>query len=147
MDWVNGILQRDSLGIFHMDRLSLGKPLIIFIVHLGRAFPCAETAGNAFLRVHIARGLNYLDFKVALLPGDAFHLGQGEELNVEMPADLDQFGREDSHGTVVGGEGLVQLGHHAANRGRSLHEVDIITGISQIQCGLHPGNAPTNHHH
>jgi hypothetical protein len=24
-----------------------------------------------------------------------------------MPADLDQFGREDSHGTVIGGKGLV----------------------------------------
>jgi hypothetical protein len=24
-----------------------------------------------------------------------------------MPADLDQFGRKDSHGTVIGGKGLV----------------------------------------
>jgi hypothetical protein len=34
-----------------------------------------------------------------------------------MPADLDQFRREDSHGTVIGGIGLVQLGHLAANGG------------------------------
>jgi hypothetical protein len=26
-----------------------------------------------------------------------------------VPADLDQLGRDDSHGTVVGGKGLVQL--------------------------------------
>jgi hypothetical protein len=26
-----------------------------------------------------------------------------------MPADLDQFGRDDSHGAFVGGEGLVNL--------------------------------------
>jgi hypothetical protein len=51
--------------------------------------------------------LNHLHFKVPFFSGDAFHLGEGEELNVEMPADLDQFGREDSHGTVIGGEGLV----------------------------------------
>jgi hypothetical protein len=28
-----------------------------------------------------------------------------------MPADLDQFGRNNSHGTVVGGKGLVQFTH------------------------------------
>jgi hypothetical protein len=32
-----------------------------------------------------------------------------------VPADLDQFGRDDSHGTIVGGEGLVQLGHDPAD--------------------------------
>jgi hypothetical protein len=32
-----------------------------------------------------------------------------------MPADLDQFRRDNSHGTVVGGKGLIQLGHHAAD--------------------------------
>ena len=117
MGRVNSILQRDGLGIFHMDRLSLGKARIIFIVNFGWTFLGTETAGNTFRRVHIARGLNQLYFEVPLFPGDAFHLGQGEELNVEMPADLDQFGREDSHGTVIGGEGLVQLGHEATDGG------------------------------
>jgi hypothetical protein len=51
--------------------------------------------------------LNHLHFKVPLFPGDAFHLREGQELDVEMPADLDQFGRKDSHGAVIGGEGLV----------------------------------------
>jgi hypothetical protein len=32
-----------------------------------------------------------------------------------MPADLDQFGRKYSHGAVIGGIGLVELGHMAAN--------------------------------
>jgi hypothetical protein len=91
--------------------------------------------------------LNDFNFKISLFPGNAFHLGEGQEFNVEMPADLDQFGRENSHGTVIGGEGLVQLGHDPTDGGGSFHKVDIITGISQIQCGLHPGNTSTNHHH
>jgi mRNA-degrading endonuclease toxin of MazEF toxin-antitoxin module len=33
------------------------------------------------------------------------------QFNVEMSAGLHQFGRDDTHGAVVGGEGLVQLGH------------------------------------
>ena len=63
-----------------------------------------------------------------------------------MPADLDQFGRKNSHGAVIGGEGLVQLGHHATDGGGSLLEADGIAGIGQIQPGLHPSNASTDHH-
>ena len=147
MGRVNGILQRNGLGILHMDRFSLGKPCIIFIIDFGGAFLSTETAGNTFRRVHIAWRLNHFHFEIPLFPGNAFHLGEGQKLNVEMPADLDQFGREDSHGTVIGGEGLVQLGHDATDGGGPLHEVDIIAGIGQIQCGLHPGNASTDHHH
>ena len=90
-----------------MDRFSLGKSRIIFTVNFGRAFLGTETAGNTLLRVHIAWRLNHFNFKISLLSGDAFHLREGQELNVQMPADLDQFGRENSHGTVIGGEGLV----------------------------------------
>jgi hypothetical protein len=129
-----------------MDRFSLGKPCIIFAVNLGGALLSAETAGNTFRRVHIARRLNHFHFEIPLFPGNAFHLGESQELNVEMPADLDQFGRENSHGTVIGGESLVQLGHDATDGGRPFHKVDIIAGIGQIQCGLHSGNASSNHH-
>jgi hypothetical protein len=91
--------------------------------------------------------LNHLHFKVPFLPRDAFHLGEGQKFNIEMPADLDQFGREDSHGAVIGGEGFVQLGHNTPDGRRPFHKVYIIAGIGQIQCGLHPGNPSTDHHH
>ena len=38
-----------------------------------------------------------------------------QDLYIGMPADLDQFGREYSHGAVIGGVGLVKLSHMAAN--------------------------------
>jgi hypothetical protein len=41
--------------------------------------------------------------------------GIGEKLDVEMPADLDQFRRDYSHGTVIGGKRLVKLRHEPAN--------------------------------
>jgi len=129
VDGVNGILQGNGLRIFHMDRFSLGKTRIIFTIHFGRAFLSTETAGNTFRRIHIAWVLNDFDFKIPLFPGDALHLGEGQELNVEMPADLDQFGRENSHGTVIGGEGLIQLGHDPTDGGGPFHKVDIIAGI------------------
>jgi len=57
-----------------------------------------------------------------------------------MPADLDQFGRDNSHGAVIGGKGLVQLGHNSSDGRTFFQKVDIITGIGQIQGGLHPGD-------
>jgi hypothetical protein len=42
-----------------------------------------------------------------------------QDFYVGMPADLDQFGRKYSYGAVIGGKGLVKLGHMAAN-GRCL---------------------------
>ena len=63
-----------------------------------------------------------------------------------MPADLDQFRRDDSHGAVIGGEGLVQLRHEATNGGSFFNEIDIVTGIREIKGGLHTGDTASNHH-
>ena len=63
-----------------------------------------------------------------------------------MPADLDQFRREDSHGTIVGGKGLVQFTHDTADGGGLLHEFDQKTGIGKIQGSLHARNTGPHHH-
>ena len=55
------------------------------------------------------------DLEVSCLSFYTVNLSIGQNLYVGMPADLDQFGRKDSHGTIVGGIGLVQLSHVAAN--------------------------------
>ena len=55
------------------------------------------------------------DLEVSCFPIDAVDFSIRQDLYVRMPADLDQFGREYSHGAVIGGIGLVQLGHMAAN--------------------------------
>jgi hypothetical protein len=46
-----------------------------------------------------------------------FQLGIRNDVYIVMPADLDQFGRNRSHGTLVGGESLIELRHHAAHGG------------------------------
>ena len=55
------------------------------------------------------------DLKAAQGSGDVDDFGKGKQLDVQMAADLDQLGGDNSHGTVVGGKGLVQLGHDAAD--------------------------------
>jgi hypothetical protein len=57
-----------------------------------------------------------------------------------MPADLDQFGRDNSHGAVVGGEGLVQRRHGPSDGGALFQKIDVIPRTSEIQSALHSGD-------
>jgi type IV secretory pathway VirB4 component len=63
-----------------------------------------------------------------------------------MPADLDQFGRKYSNGAVIGGKGLVKLGHMAANRWCLVDEVNLKTSCGKIQRGLNTADPSTDNH-
>jgi hypothetical protein len=69
--------------------------------------------------------LDDLDLKVSLLAADAVYLGEGDEVDVGVPADLDQLGGDDSHGALIGGKGLVQLGHDPADSRRPFDQVHV----------------------
>ena len=64
-----------------------------------------------------------------------------------MPADLDQFGREYSYGAVIGGKGLVKLGHMAANGRRLVHQINLKTRSSKIERSLDPADPSTDNHY
>jgi len=70
----------------------------------------------------------------------------GEDLYIGMPADLDQFGRKYSNGAVIGREGLVKLGHMAANGGCLVDQVDLKAGIGKIKRGLNTADPAANNH-
>ena len=71
----------------------------------------------------------------------------GEDLDICLPADLDQFRRKYSHGTVVGGKGLVQLRHVAADGRHFLHEKDRKTRVGQVQRRLDTADTAADDHH
>jgi hypothetical protein len=64
-----------------------------------------------------------------------------------MPADLDQFGRKYSYGAVIGGKGLVKLGHMAANGRCLVHQIDLETRRGKIKRGLDPADPSTDNHY
>jgi hypothetical protein len=106
---VYDIFQGDGLLIGDVDGLSLYELFVVFIIHLLGTLFKTGTASNTLVHIHKARMLKDLHLKTALFTMDAHNFRKGHQFNVEMPADLDQFGRDDSHGTVIGGECLVQL--------------------------------------
>ena len=63
-----------------------------------------------------------------------------------MPADLDQFGVEYSHGAVIGRKGLVQLGHMAPDARRFFNQVNFKTGSRQIKRGLNTADPSADYH-
>jgi hypothetical protein len=86
------------------------------------------------------------DLEVSLGTLNLFNLGTGDQVDIKMPADLDQFRRDNSHGTIIGGEGLVQFAHDPTNGGRFFDQVDIVSGICQIEGRLQSGNSSAYNH-
>jgi hypothetical protein len=107
--------KRNSLGEIYMDGLILGYFLIILIRILDRAVFHTSGAASAFLLVDISGLFSQGYFEISCFPLYTVNFSIGEDLYVGMPADLDQFGREYSHGAVIGGIGLVKLSHLTAN--------------------------------
>jgi hypothetical protein len=70
-----------------------------------------------------------------------------QDFYVGMPADLDQFGRKYSDGAVIGGKGLVKLGHMAANGRCLVDEVNAKTRRGKIKRGLDPADPSTDNHY
>ena len=52
---------------------------------------------------------------------------------------------EDTGRAVVGREGLIQLGHHSADRGLFLDQIDLVAHIGQVQGCKYSGNAAADY--
>ena len=89
---IDGVFQGYGLIVGHIDGLALDELFVEGVNDLLGAFFRAQAAGDAFVHIHVARLLNDLDGKAALMPGNCPDLAQGEQFDVWMPADLDQFG-------------------------------------------------------
>ena len=138
---------RYGLGVFFEGSLSFGQTLIIFTwqydrTHLG-TFAARSTSGA----VDITRGFTDFDLKISRLTLNRLHIRQGDEVDVQMPADLDQFGGNNSHGAVIGGKGLVQLAHHTTYGSGFFDHMHQEARIRQIQRSLHSSNPATNNHY
>ena len=138
--------QGNGLGEVYVDGFAVGYILIESIGDLDRAIFHAGRTTRALVLDHVSGLLNQGDPKVACLPFHPVNFGIAENLYVWMPADLDQFGRKNSHGTVIGGIGLVKLRHMPANGRCLFNQVDLETRRCQIKRGLNAADSTANHH-
>ncbi len=101
--------------------------MIVWIRDLDRTVFDTGRATRAFVLDDVSGFCNQGGFKFSCFPFYTVNFSICQNLYVGMPADLDQFGRENSHRAVIGGKGLVKLGHMAANAGPLLHQINLIT--------------------
>jgi hypothetical protein len=125
------------LSFIHIDKIRLIDNRAVFN---------ATAAPGAKIHLNVACPFTDAGLQIPFLTRNAFHFCKGKQFNINVPADLDQFRRDNSHGTVIGRKGLVKLRHHTTDGTGFFHKVDIIAGIGQIQGSLHAGN-PAAHHH
>ncbi len=89
--------------------------MIVWIRNLDRTVPYTGRTTRAFVLYNVSGFFIQGDLEVSCFPFCTVNFCIGQNLYIGMPADLDQFGREYSHGAVIRGIGLVKLGHLAAN--------------------------------
>jgi hypothetical protein len=65
--------------------------LVKFIWKANRTYLGTVSTSCAFIRIYIACLLVYPDLEVSFLPVYVLYLRQGKYLDVQVPADLDQF--------------------------------------------------------
>ena len=102
-----------SLSIIFVDRLAFIKPEVEFIGHFGGAFFRTGSTRRASEHVHVTSLPVDLYLEIADLAGEFSHLAVSQQINVGMPTDIQQLRRENSYRAIIGGKGLIQLGHFA----------------------------------
>jgi hypothetical protein len=124
-----------------MTKLSFNR--LGYVIGNRAVFNTTPTSGT---QLHIDTACSffdlYLEISRAALHG--FQIRIGDKFYVQMPADLDQFRGDNSHGTIICREGFIQLSHDASYGRAFFKEVDVISGVSQIKGGLHTGNSAPN---
>ncbi len=134
----------DGLGVEFVGRALDAQPHVEPVRDDNGADARALPTTGALIQINVAGLFAQADGEVAHIPVHADHFGIHQQLNVAVAAGLHQFGAEDAHGTVVGGESFVQLGHVSADGRFCLHQVDLEAGLCQVQGGLDPGDAPAD---
>ena len=115
--FLNGESTGNGLGVFLVCGPPGGQTLIVLARQFHRAHLRTIPAGRALGCINVARSLSEGDLEVSLDAREVLNFSARDQVDVQMPADLDQFGRDNSHGAVIGRKGLVQLAHHAADGG------------------------------
>ncbi|OPX99546.1 MAG: hypothetical protein A4E58_00258 [Syntrophorhabdus sp. PtaB.Bin006] len=138
--------QGNRLGKIDVDRLIEGYFLVVLIRVLDGAVFHADGTPCAFILPDIPGFSHQCYVKVSCFPLYTVNFRIGEDFYVGMPADLDQFGCEYSHGAVIGRKGLVELGHMAAYARGLFHQVHLETGGGKIERGLDAADPSANNH-
>jgi len=87
----NGIRPGNGLGIFFIGRLAIGESLLVFIGDFDRANLGTFAAAGTLIQIDMTRLPANPRGETARFAVQPKKFGIGENFDVQMPADLDQF--------------------------------------------------------
>ncbi len=134
----------DRLRVELEDRLALAQVLVVRVGDHDGADGGAFAAARADVRVDEAGVVVDLGAEAARLALEADELGVGDDVDVEVSPGLYELGRQGAHRTVVGGEGLVELGHVATEGRGLLDEVDLVPPFGKVERALDARDAASH---
>ena len=138
---IDGGLLGNGLGEGNVDGTAVADVFIEGVGHvLRRTLFGAGAAAGALVPVDVGGALSDLHGEVAHEAGNAFHLGMGVQRDVRILGHVHHLGREHAARAVDGGEGLVELGHLAADGAFTLHHDHADAGIGRVEGGLNAGH-------
>jgi hypothetical protein len=145
--FINVSDQGNGLSEIDMDGFILRYFLIEWIRVLDRAVFYTGRATPAFVLQNIPGLLSQGDPKVSCFSFYTVNFSIRQDFYIGVPADLDQFGGEYSYRAVIGGKGLVKLGHVAANGRRLVHQINLKARSGKIKRGLNTADPSTDNHY
>ena len=143
---VNGRHLRHSLCKGNIDGMAVVHTQIEFVgyLFLGALFG-AQSASGADILLDIPCLSFDRHIKIAHKALHIGHFGIGENPDFLILCHIHHFRCQNAGSAVQGREGLVQLGHFAADRGLGFHNIHREAGIGNIQRRLNAGNTSANH--
>ena len=129
-----------------MRALALGHVLVVLVGYPDRAIFAASGATGAFVLIDESGLSDQGHFEVPGFPLDSIYLRVRQDVDVRMAAAFYELGRLDTHGTVVSGKGLIELGHLAADSRHLVYEEDFEALVGEIESGLDPADTGSDHH-
>ena len=129
-----------------MAGLVQGQVLIVLVRDHDRAVLGTGRATPALLSSDVSGLLDQGYLELSWLPFHPVDIGIGQDFYVGMSVGFDEFWRFNAHGAVIGGEGLVELGHLAADGRGLVDQVNLETRVGEIERGLNTADPrPDNH--
>jgi hypothetical protein len=105
---------------------------------------CAGATSRAFRWVHVPGFPYNAQLEVSRLSLKRFDLRIDNQLYIPVPSRGNEFRRNNSHGTIVGGECLVELCHKTADTGSRLYQVNLETRIGKVKRCLYSTDPAAN---
>ncbi len=133
------------LGGIFLDDFPFPQVAVVAVGDFDRAGLGAVAAVVADLLVDVAGGLLDEGLEIPRRAFQLLELREREDFDVEIAGALDELRGDDAGRAIPGRKGLVQMGHHPADGGGILDQIDLETGIGQVERSLDAGDASSLH--